>query len=322
MGEIRQPQSGGLRHRDEDRWVLSRLNSTVGAVTALLEAFEFSKAINTLYDFFWNEFCSWYIELSKPRLTLAAEPADRAAAQAVLLHVLDRCLRLLHPFCPYVSEALWAELLQRASPAARNLGRAEYAGAPARQDRSSLLAVAAWPQTEQEFVNAELEAQFASLFEAVVAVRAVRQELIDSSPKEKKKEVSATLAAPFKVVISTGSEALATRLQGQAHILMQMANIEAPAIGIAASPPKPASATAIHGGTIYLALTPGLVDVEKLRLGKEIRNLEQYIPKMEGKLRNENFARNAPPELVAEEKAKLQEAQAKLANLKVALGAL
>ncbi|MGD0089415.1 MAG: valine--tRNA ligase [Planctomycetota bacterium] len=304
----------------EDQWILSRLNSTIGAVTAALEAFEFSKAINALYDFFWNEFCSWYIELSKPRLAPDANAGDRTTAGAVLLHVLDRSLRLLQPFCPYVSEALWAQLNEGKNLEARNLGRPEHA----KDGRTleTLLAAAAWPQAEQAFINAELEAQFASIFEAVVAVRAVRQQLIDNSPKERKKDVSAALAKPLKVLISAGTEALAARLQGQKHILVQMANIEDPEVGIAAQAPWPASATAIKGGTIYVALAADLLSVEKMRLSKEIEKLVQYIPRMESKLRNESFVKNAPQELVAEEQEKLKETRTKIENLKAALAAL
>jgi valyl-tRNA synthetase len=307
--------------KDEDRWILSRLNSTVLQMTESLEEFEFSKSIGTLYDFFWNEFCSWYIELSKPRLAPTASSEERAAARAVLLYVLDRSLRMLHPFCPYVSEALWAELGKRAPAGERNLNRAEYGSGPERP-KDGLLITAAWPEYEVALIQPEREAQFASLFEAVIAVRAVRQELIDNSPKERKKEVSAALAKPLNVTIRTADGVLAERLKAQAHILTQMADIEAPAIGPELAAPKPASATAIKGGTIYVALSADLVDVEKLRLGKEIRAAEQYIPKIEGKLKNENFVKNAPPELVAEEREKLKETQDKLGSLKAALANL
>jgi valyl-tRNA synthetase len=153
----------------------------------------------------------------------------------------------------------------------------------------------------------------------VVAVRAVRQELIDNSPKERKKDVSAVLARPFTVVIRTAELALANRLNAQSHVLMQMANILAPQIGTDNAPPKPASATATKGGTVYVALSADLLDVERLRLGKEISKVEQHIPKIEGKLKNENFIKNAPPELVNEERQRLKEAQEKLASLKTAL---
>ncbi len=316
-----------LSLRPEDKWILSRLNSTIKEQTKALDDFELSKATTALYDFFWNEFCAWYIELAKPRLgpppSLAAEasdatqanvpagmpavPADRAAVRAVLLHVLDRSLRLLHPFCPFVSEALWAELNKRAHPDERNLGPVvgwrdrgegpksiprrsvphsnlslkelkpflplnvpdgeELANAP--QGDSAvpdiLLASSAWPKPDESRIDAALEAQFASLFDAVVAVRAVRQELIDNSPREKKKDVSAALSGELSVAIRANSDALAVRLTEQSHILMRMAHTHAPAIGGAELvAPKPASATAIKGGTIYVALSADLVEVEKL----------------------------------------------------------
>jgi valyl-tRNA synthetase len=308
--------------RDEDRWILSRLNRTAGAVQAALDEFEFSKAVGAFYDFFWNEFCNWYIELSKPRLTPQASREDVGAAQAVLLYTLDRCLRLLHPFCPFLSESLWTELQKRAGASERNLSRGEYKADLERQDEkgNGALITAAWPEMETEFLDATCEEQFASLFESVSAVRAVRQELIDNAPKERKKEVSATLAEPFKVVIRMGNMDAAKRLQAQAHVLSNMANTEPPLIGDATlEAPQPSSATSIRGGTVYVALTPDLVEIEKLRLAKEIGRIEQYIPKIESKLKNDSFVRNAPPELVAEERLRLGEQQEKLVLLRAAL---
>ncbi|HEY3325419.1 MAG TPA: valine--tRNA ligase [Planctomycetota bacterium] len=331
--------------RDEDRWILSRLNSTVRDVTAALDNFEFARASNTLYDFFWNEFCSWYIELSKPRLLAVPSPLegegrasdseagvrglDQAAAKAVLLYTLDRSLRLLHPFCPFVSEALWHELNQRSAGSERNLGKPEYKSPAARQNGGQFLATARWPQAEVERIDPELEQQFASTFEAVIAIRAVRQELIDNSPKERKKDVSAALARPLKVTIRTADKALAGRLCSQSHILMQMAEIEEPQIQLAGAeagatipPPQPAAATAIKGGTIYVELSADLVEVEKLRLAKEIAKAEQHISKIAAKLKNESFVKNAPPELVDEERKKLEEVQNRLGSLKAALAEL
>ena len=310
--------AGELHLRAEDKWILSRLNSTIKAQTQALDEFELSKATNALYDFFWNEFCAWTIELAKPRMAPGAAAEDSRAASAVLLHVLDRSLRLLHPFCPFVSEALWAELNKRAKPADRNLG-AEYYATAARQSED-MLATAAWPKADEARIDTALEAQFASLFDAVIAVRAVRQELIDNSPKEKKKDVSAALSGKLNVALRLSSAGIAARLKEQSHIIERMANTLPPEIESAdRTAPHPASATAIKGGTIYIALSADLVDVEKLRLGKEIKNIEQYIPRIEGKLSNENFVKNAPPEVVAEERARLNEAKEKLTNLVAAL---
>jgi len=263
--------------------------------------------------------------VSAPPDAVSASPdADRAAAEAVLLYTLDRSLRLLHPFCPFVSEALWAELDKRTGGdrARRNLGRGEYKQDSGRHKDGALLITASWPKPETELIDLDRESQFASIFESVIALRTVRQELIDNSPKERKKDVAAALAGTLKVVIRTGDATLAARLNAQAHILTRMANIEPPLISADATPPKPASATAIKGATIYVALAADLVDVERLRLGKEISKLEQYIPKIEGKLKNDNFVKNAPPELVEEERQRLREAGDKLANLRNALSEL
>jgi valyl-tRNA synthetase len=325
------PPSTGAKHddivknlRDEDRWILSRMNTTVREMTEALEGFNFSKAAGAIYEFFWNEFCSWYIELSKARLQPNAGAGERESARAVLLYVLDRSLRLLHPICPFISEALWEELGKAAGTAGeRNLGRPEPARTASEpENKDGLLMTTPWPDAESAWIDAEREAQFASLFETVVATRAVRQKLIDYSPKDKKKEVSATLANPLKVSIRASDAALAARLTSQAHVLMQMANVLTPEIGTNASIPKPSSATAIKGGTIYVALGADLLPVEKLRLAGEIQQIEQYIPRVEGKLKNENFVKNAPPEVVNEERQRLAEAQEKLRSLKAALAEL
>ena len=324
------PPSTGASHaeiakhlRDEDRWIISRLNSTVREVTQALDAFNFVGTTSLIYEFFWNEFCSWYIELTKARLQPTAAPEERESARAVLLYVLDRSLRLLHPVCPFITEALWAELAKVAGkPGERNLGRPETLSPSAPENKDGLLMTTAWPEPEAAWIDAEREAQFASLFETVIATRAVRQKLIDYSPKDKKKEVSATLAEPLKVSIRAGDAALASRLKSQAHVLMQMANVLTPDIGTDAAIPKPSSATAIKGGTIYVALGADLLPVEKLRLAGEIQQIEQYIPKVEGKLKNENFVKNAPPEVVQDERQRLAEAQEKLTSLKAALAEL
>jgi valyl-tRNA synthetase len=156
----------------------------------------------------------------------------------------------------------------------------------------------------------------------VVATRAIRQKLIDYSPKDRKKEVAATLSKPFTVSIRAGDAGLAERLKGQAHVIMQMANTLKPEIGVDIAPPKPSSATAIKGGTIFVALGTDLLEVEKLRLSGEIQQIRQYIPKVEGKLKNENFVKNAPPELVAEERQRLAEAESRLKSLEAALSEL
>ncbi|MCZ7644569.1 MAG: class I tRNA ligase family protein [Planctomycetota bacterium] len=294
------------RLADQDRWILSRLNAAAAALTESLERFEFSKATNALYAFFWDEFCAWTIELSKPRLAPANDPADRAAAQAVLLHVLDRSLRLLHPFCPFLSEALWAELAKAApSAAARSLG---HASGPSFAETPELLARAPWPAGDAARRDPELEAQFASLFEAVRAVRNIRQKN-GIGPKE-----------PLRVSIRTKDDATARRFEAQRHVLERMAQIAPPAIGPAAEKPKPAGTEVLEGAELYVALA-GLIDPEKerARLAKEIERTRKAVAQGRGKLANEKFVKNAPPETVDAERARLAEYEAKAASLEAAL---
>src|SRR5205814_10471502 len=115
---------------------------------------------------------------------------------------------------------------------------------------------------------------------------------------------------------------LSASLKAQAHVLMQMANVLPPEIGTEAAIPKPSSATAIKGGAIYVSLNSELVPVEKLRLSGEIQQIQQYIPKIEGKLKNENFVKHAPPEVVQDERQRLKEALEKLSSLQAALAEL
>lgn len=134
-----------------DRWVLSRLQKTVQTVTDALENFEFNVAAKALYDFFWDEFCDWYIECAKPRLL----SEDRKIVQNVLVNILDVSFRLLHPFMPFLSEELWQKL-----PIAKES-----------------IVVASWPDVENQFLNDEAERSFVTIQQIVRGVRNIRAEL-------------------------------------------------------------------------------------------------------------------------------------------------
>ncbi len=274
--------------RDEDHWILSRLNRAIQDVTEGLDNFEFSKATNALYAFFWDEFCAWTIELSKARLAPEADPRDRAAAQAVLVYALDRSLRLLHPFCPFISEVLWAELAKVApTPESRNLGY------PPIDDLRSgrpfvgpLLAASTWPKADISLIKPDIEAQFAAVFEAVRAVRNIRQKN-GIQPKEK-------LRVSIKTADTEAGRNAAKNLKGQAHILERQAGIESPEIGASIAKPKPAGTEILLGAELYVNLT-GLIDPEKekARLDKEIQFVNNAVQQGQKKLADEKFAKNA-----------------------------
>ncbi|MBI3829709.1 MAG: valine--tRNA ligase [Planctomycetes bacterium] len=294
--------------RDEDRWILSRLTGTINQVTIALDNFDFSRATNKLYTFFWDEFCAWTIELSKSRLQPGS--SDKTAATAVLVHVLDRSLRLLHPFCPFISEVLWAELARKApTPTSRNLGYppTDDVGKE-RPFVGEMLAGSCWPDPTFGLLNTDLEDEFLSVLEAVRAVRNIRQKN-GIQPKE-----------ALSVFIKTTDDAAAKRLLAQKHILVQMANVKQIEIGLNVQKPKPAGTEVFAGAELYVALA-GLIDPakERERLAKEIERTQHAVNQGKKKLGDDKFVKNAPPDKVDAEKARLAEYRAKVASLQAAL---
>lgn len=308
--------------RDEDRWILSRLNRTVAETGAALDEFDFDRALQTVYSFLWDEFCAWTIELCKPRLLPEADIADAAAARAVLLYVLDRALRLLHPFCPFITETLWEELNKQVPDfAARNLGRdtadsvcgfvpadgTAVEELPPRPGGEKLLARSPWPRVETERFAPELEVRFKAVFDAVRAVRNLRQKN-GISPK-----------TVLRVLIRTTDEKTRQRLESGRHILALTAGCEPPEIGPDVVKPKPAGVEALAGAELYVALE-GAVDLEKerARLDRELEKKRKYVESIERKLANEKFAAKAPARVVEAERARLAEAKEQMAGLSAA----
>jgi valyl-tRNA synthetase len=156
----------------EDRWILSRLERATGRVTELIDGFRLSPAALELYDVFWSELCDWYLELAKPRLY----SEDNAAVSGVLLHALERCLRLLHPVMPFVTEEIWSYL-----PGERGL-----------------LAVAPWPEPEESLVDEEAERALGDLIEAVTSLRRYRDD-VGAKPSAL---IRARLAAGFEPALA------------------------------------------------------------------------------------------------------------------------
>ena len=151
----------------EDRWMLSRLATVTDEVTAALEEYHFADAARVLYDFAWNEFCSFYVEMVKSRLN---DPAGRPTAQRVLAHTLDTLLRLLHPMIPFVTEDVW-QLLAEAAP---ERGIQNLPSPSGRGDAAESIMIAPWPQADLARQNAEIEARFARFQEVLRAVRDIR----------------------------------------------------------------------------------------------------------------------------------------------------
>ena len=274
------PRSDGSSRsaaRLEDRWILSRLEAARREVTQAFDEYRLNDAAKRLYQFVWNDFCDWYVELVKPRLLNADDPSA-PAARGTLARVIADTLALLHPFTPYLTEALWKALH-------------ETLGA-----QSGLLISARWPDGAGLAVDAEAEREMQVIMDGVVAVRQIR----NLTTLGERTPLSAVIRAPRE------SERLV--LQQHEATLRALAFIEKPLI--AADPARPpGSACGVVGGVEIFVTLPESVDRVKLKdvLGKRVEKLRGGMKALEAKLGNQAFVERADPEVVAEEKARFAE---------------
>lgn len=260
-----------------DRWILHELNRCVRDVTEALEDYEFQDAANAIYQFMWSRYCDWYIELSKPTLREGGEAAART--KAVLMHVLDQGLRLLHPFMPFLTEELWQRL-------------------PITGREEPSLVIARWPEPVAAYDDAETAALLEQEIALITAIRTIRGE----NGIAHRQGVS--------IIVSTPDERLAQLVREAEPGLRALANVQSLEVGVAL--PRPAkSAVAIAGRCdLYLPLE-GLIDLdaEITRLEKAVQKLDKEITGFERKLGNERFVQNAPPEVVETQRERLAAAQ-------------
>jgi valyl-tRNA synthetase len=280
----------------EDRWILSRLATVTETVTVALGEYRFADAMRTLYEFAWDEFCSFYVEMVKNRLQTEA---TRATAQRVLAHTLDTLVRLLHPAMPFVTEEIW-QLLNTAATA-RGL---------VPQPASESIMIAAWPVSEASHVNAEIEARFARFQDVLKALREIRS----------RQNIPPKTAINFAVRCD---QTLVNLLEPMTPYFESMAGAKATAWGANVSPPPTNAAMTITGGELFVDLA-GLIDVgaEIARKQKEIENLTGVILGKESKLSNESFVARAPADVVAKERESLVEAKQRLAAAESVLAEL
>jgi valyl-tRNA synthetase len=263
-----------------DRWILSRHNWLIADVTRLIDAYQFGEAGRQIYDFLWGEFCDWYIEVSKIRL-YGKDARRRLMAQRVLVYVLERTLRLLHPFMPFVTEALWQEL----------------------PHEGDSLIIAPWPEPRE--IDEEAEEGMGLVMDAIRAIRNVRAEY----EVEAGQRIEAIIAAGEKYDF----------LASQRGVLVSLAHLDDEKLRLAHTlVKKPAKALTLVVGDleIYLPLE-GMLDLaaERERLSKEVGALSAAITGSEGLLANEDFTRKAPVHVVDREREKLaanREQKAKL----------
>jgi len=280
--------------RVEDRWILSRLSTVTGQVTDALAEFKYADAARALYDFAWDEFCSFFVEMVKDRLQ---DEAARPLAQRVLAHTLDTLLRLLHPFIPFVTEEVW-QLLAEVAPK-RGLTKIEPA--------AESIIVAAWPQSDSAREDSRIEDQFTIFQEVLRAVREIRSR--QNVPPKQQIEFSLRCDAATAELIEPMQSYFAS--MAAAKLVAAGADVEAPELS--------ANVT-MTGMEVFVDLA-GLIDVaaEIQRMEQQKAKLEGFITGKQKKLENENFVKRAPAEVVQKEKDSLTELQEQLAATEAVL---
>ncbi|MEY4664518.1 valine--tRNA ligase [Weissella cibaria] len=262
-----------------DKWILSRLNETIASVTKNFDKFEFGEAGRSLYNFIWNDFADWYIEMTKETLN-GNDEAAKKNVQAVLAYVLDNTLRLLHPVMPFVTEAIWQEMPH---------------------DGESIV-VAAYPEVKAELDNPTAEADFQSLTDLIKAVRTIRT------------EANAPMSTEIDVLIKTSDENLARIFDENSDYINRFVKPKSLEISADVAAPKLAMTQIISGAEVYVPLEELIdLDEEIARLQGDVKKFAGEVKRAEGKLGNEKFVNNAPEAVVAEEREKLADWQAKLA---------
>jgi valyl-tRNA synthetase len=286
-GETFEPRSPADLHQ-EDRWVLSRLSRAIREVQAHLEHYNPSAALSVAREFFWSELCDWYLEMIKPRLR---EAESAATARQVLAFAMDQVLRLLHPFLPFLTEALWARLLETAPT--RGIREA--------LSSTELLIQAPWPSPQPEMEDEKLEAGFAVLQEVVRSIRDIRGRY----------QVPPQQAVPVSIR-ATGRAS--ERLQASAHHVMHLANVESLEIQADARRAQDAATAVVGEMEIFVG---GVVDVEeeRARLTKRRAKVDGHLQASRRKLGNEKFLERAKAEIVEAERRRCQELEAELAGL-------
>ncbi|WAG80101.1 valine--tRNA ligase [Metapseudomonas furukawaii] len=270
-----------------DRWIISQLQRTEAEVTRQLDAFRFDLATQALYEFVWDEYCSWYLELVKPVLWDENAPIERQrGTRRTLVRVLEVILRLAHPFMPFITEEIWQRIKAQAGVS------------------GDTLMLQPWPVANESRIDAAAEGDIEWVKTLMLGVRQIRGEM------------KISMAKRIDVVLANASDEDLRRLNENGPLLNKLAKFESVRV-LEAGEEAPMSATALVGDMQVLVPMAGLIDkdAELARLDKEIQRLDGEVKRVGGKLANEGFVAKAPAEVLDKERAKLAEAEQALARL-------
>ena len=282
-----------------DQWILSRLNRAAREVNNALDNYDFHAAVQTLYHFFWDDFCDWYIELSKATITAESPSPARDAARTFIISVLEKALRLLHPFMPYITEELWLRLPNVGA----NLLHDNYQGA------APTIMLTTYPQADEALINDDVERNMQSVIDVISRIRNIRSEM-NIKPSER-----------VRVLIAS-SENSGIFLQNKEQ-LAKLARASSIEISDKLNAPR-ASARAVTSDAEIAVPLEGLIDFaqERARLTKEQEKLGAELAKLNAQLSNPNFVERAPADKVAELRERVSDIGKRTATLSQNLEAL
>jgi valyl-tRNA synthetase len=278
-----------------DRWIVSRLNKTARDVSKALEVYEFHEAVQTLYHFFWDDFCDWYIELTKANVTAEGASPERTAARTRLLSVLEQALRLLHPFMPYITEELWQQLP----------GVSKQLLHPAYREAEPTIMLTAYPESQANAINEDAEWEMRAVIDLITRVRNIRSEM-QIKPSE-----------PIPVLISAPDERLRAVYSANSSQISRLLRASEVSVGDRLEAPRASARAVLVGGAEVAVPLAGLIDFaqERQRLSKEKEKLAAEATKLEAQLANPQFAERAPAEKVAELRARIADIAQRISQL-------
>lgn len=265
-----------------DKWILTRLNETIETVTRLADKYEFGEVGRILYNFIWDDFCDWYIEMAKLPL-YGEDEAAKKTTRSILAYVLDNTMRLLHPFMPFITEEIWQNL----------------------PHEGESITVAAWPEVDSALTDDAAAEEMKLLVDIIRAVRNIRA------------EVNTPMSKQIKLMLKAKDEETLAVLKKNAAYIERFCNPESLELSTDASAPEKAMTAVVTGVELFLPLA-GLINIDEeiARLEKELDKWTKEVSRVQGKLSNERFISKAPQKVVDEEKAKEQDYLEKQATVK------
>ncbi|SHF65049.1 valine--tRNA ligase [Ornithinibacillus halophilus] len=268
-----------------DKWILTRLNETIEQVTKNSNKYEFGEAGRHLYNFIWDEFCDWYIEMAKLPL-YGDDEEQKKTTRSVLAYVLDQTMRLLHPYMPFITEEIWQKL----------------------PHEGESITVASWPEVRTEFHDEKAANQMAQLVSIIKSVRNIRS------------EVDTPMSKQIELLIQAENEEIVGELEENRGYLERFCNPSKLTISESISAPDKAMTAVVTGAELFLPLE-GLIDFDKeiARLEKELDKWTKEVERVQKKLGNEGFVKKAPEAVVEEEKKKEKDYLDKQAKVKARL---